>query len=200
MQIQYNRTKRTDKIKYIVIHDTGNKGKGANAISHFNYFNSADRKSSADFFIDDKQILQVNDYNTYYTWAVGDGKGKNGITNNNSVSIEMCINSDGDYEKALANTIIATKHLMKVLNIPLERVLRHYDVSGKNCPQTIAWWEFKNKLGVEKTELVTPNDIVYELSQHIKIDDVDGLVAKLTNDKDGALYWICKKCAEKMRG
>ena len=38
-QIAYNRTPRTQKPVYIVIHDTGNTGKGANAKAHFNYFN-----------------------------------------------------------------------------------------------------------------------------------------------------------------
>lgn len=38
-QIAYNRTSRIQKPVYIVIHDTGNTGKGANANAHFNYFN-----------------------------------------------------------------------------------------------------------------------------------------------------------------
>jgi len=157
MQIAYNRTKRTDKIKYIVIHDTGNPKVGANARSHFNYFNSGNRGASADFFVDDKEILQVNDYNKYYTWHCGDGKGN--ITNNNSIGIEMCINVDGDYNKAFLNTIKVTKKLMAELNIPLERVVRHYDASGKNCPQTFnggnwqKWQEFKSKL-TEETEMI----------------------------------------------
>ena len=37
-QIAYNKTARNQKPIYIVIHDTGNTGKGANANAHFNYF------------------------------------------------------------------------------------------------------------------------------------------------------------------
>lgn len=49
------------------------------------------RKASADFIVDDKDVVQVNpDLERYYCWAVGDGKGKKGITNSNSISIEMC--------------------------------------------------------------------------------------------------------------
>ena len=117
MQIKYNYSNRTAKIKYIVIHDTGNRGKGANALSHFKYFNGDNRQSSADIFVDDKAILVVNDYMKYYSWHCGDGKGKSGITNNNSVGIELCINSDGDYNKAFENLIKITKELMKKLNI-----------------------------------------------------------------------------------
>ena len=118
-QIAYNRSKRSSAIKYIVIHDTGNKGKGANASSHFNYFNGGDRQSSADFFVDDKEILQINDYKKYYTYHCGDGKGKYGITNSNSIGIEICVNADGDYQKAYKNAIELAKYLMKELNIPI---------------------------------------------------------------------------------
>ena len=151
-QIAYNISKRSSAIKYIVIHDTGNEGKGANASSHFNYFNGGDRQSSADFFVDDKTILQINDYKKYYTYQCGDGKGKYGITNANSIGIEICVNADGDYQKAYANAIELTKYLMKELNIPLERVVRHYDASRKNCPASMSgnnwelWHDFKKIL------------------------------------------------------
>lgn len=62
--------------------------------------------------MDDKQILQVNDYNTYYTWHCGDGKGKNGITNATSIGIEICINADGNYDVAFQNAVALTKQLM----------------------------------------------------------------------------------------
>ena len=151
-QIAYNRVARSGKIKYIVIHDTGNKSKGADSNAHFKYFNGGDRSSSADFFVDDKKILQVNDYTKYYTWQVGDGKGKYGITNQNSVGIEICVNSDGDYDKAFKKAVELTKHLMKELGIPADRVVRHYDASRKNCPASMSqnswakWEEFKEKI------------------------------------------------------
>lgn len=151
-QISYNRVKRTTPIAYIVIHDTGNKSKGSDAEAHFKYFNGGNRNSSADFFVDDKKILQANDYTKYYTWHVGDGKGKYGITNQNSVGIEICVNADGNYEKAVANAVELAKHLMKELNIPDERVVRHYDASRKNCPASMGvdnwalWKKFKTQL------------------------------------------------------
>ena len=151
-QIAYNKTKRSQRPQYIVIHDTGNKNKGANAEAHFNYFNGGDRQASADFFVDDKQILQVNDYNTYYTWHCGDGKGKNGITNANSIGIEICVNADGNYDVAFQNAVALTKQLMTEMNIPIDRVVRHYDASGKNCPASMSannwalWNTFKVQL------------------------------------------------------
>lgn len=152
-QISYNRSNRVGtKIEYIVIHDTGNTGVGANAESHYRYFNSGDRSSSADFFVDDRQILCINDYHKYYTWHCGDGKGKYGITNRNSIGIEICINSDGNRQKAIENALILVRELMGELNVPIEKVVRHYDASRKNCPGSMSknnwaeWYEFKNRI------------------------------------------------------
>jgi N-acetylmuramoyl-L-alanine amidase CwlA len=170
-QIAYNRSKRSSAIKYIVIHDTGNKSKGANASSHFNYFNGGERSASADFFVDSTQIMQVNDYRKYYTYQCGDGKGKYGITNSNSIGIEICVNSDGDYQKAYAKAVELTKYLMKELKIPITRVVRHYDASRKNCPASMAynnwalWSEFKKLLSEsEKLSMAQYEELKKEIA------------------------------------
>lgn len=152
--IAFNKTYAPGRrIDYIIIHDTGNRSTGANALAHYNYFNTQYRGASADFFVDDNNIIKVIDYKNYYSWAVGDGHGAYGITNANSVSIEICINADGDYNKALANALDLALYLMKELGLGLDKVCRHFDASRKNCPQTmnvngdwIAWTSFKNKL------------------------------------------------------
>lgn len=142
-------------------------------MSHFQYFNTGNRDSSADYFVDGKTILQVNDYHTYYTWHCGDGKGKYGITNQNSVGIEMCINSDGDHNKAFDNLVAVTKHLMQELNIPAERVVRHYDASRKNCPASMnngtwsKWNEFKS--------------MIEEDIDMAKLEELENRIAKLEN-------------------
>ena len=132
--VKYNFSKRTEgKIKYISIHDTGNKRRGADAEAHFNFFNGGDRGASAHYFVDDKQILRIIK-DEHKSWHCGDGRGLNGITNDNSIGIEMCINSDGDFNKTYLHTLKLTKYLMKKYNIPLENVVRHYDASRKICP------------------------------------------------------------------
>ena len=180
-QIAYNRVARSGKIKYIVIHDTGNKSKGADSNAHFSYFNGGNRNSSADFFVDDKKILQINDYAKYCTWQVGDGKGKYGITNQNSIGIEICINSDGDYDKAFLNAVELTKHLMKELNIPAECVVRHYDASRKNCPASMnennwkKWEEFKEAIMDEKVFVDTKGHFAEkEINELFKMGIVNG--------------------------
>jgi N-acetylmuramoyl-L-alanine amidase len=176
--IKYNYSPGND-IKYIVIHDTGNKRKGANAYAHYRYFNGGNRRASAHYFIDDKEIIQtVEDNNA--SWHCGDGKGKYGITNHNSIGVEICVNEDGDYEKAVDNTIDLVKCLMKKYNIPLDRVVRHYDASRKICPRSMSknnwerWWIFKRKLS-ERT--------VNELKRALKILTETGII-------NSPEYWL----------
>lgn len=203
-QIKYNITKRIQKPRYIVIHDTGNPGIGANAQSHFNYFNGGNRSASADFFVDDTQVLQVNDYNTYYTWHCGDGKGKYGITNSNSLGIEICINKDGNYDIAFQNAVELTKQLMSELNIPIDHVVRHYDASRKICPASMSgnnwalWQTFKTQLTVAtSTELTTVNDIVWDLANRGIVTDKELWLKKLEEDQHS--YWLARKVVKFFR-
>ena len=171
-QIKYNCSNRGGiPIRYIVVHDTGNPSRGANATAHYNYFNGGDRSSSADFFVDDTQVLCVNDYYKFYTWHCGDGHGKYGITNRNSVGIEFCINVDSDRDKTLERTAQLVRELMQELNIPIDRVVRHYDASRKNCPQSMSgngwaqWYEFKEKLKGEDLTMAQYEELKNEISQ-----------------------------------
>lgn len=81
-----------------------------------------------------------------------DGKNKYGVTNSNSIGIEICVNSDGDYAMAVQKSIELTAHLMKLHNIGLDHVIRHYDASRKNCPASMnkngwePWRAFKIEL------------------------------------------------------
>lgn len=150
--VKYNYSNRNSAIKYIVVHDTGNTGVGSNALAHYDYFNACNRGASADYFVDDKAIIQIVDSDKHYSWHCGDGEGAYGITNNNSIGIELCINSDGNYDKAYNNTVLLVKYLMKKYNISKDRVVRHYDASRKQCPGTMSndnwalWNKFKSLL------------------------------------------------------
>ncbi len=192
-QIKYNRSNRGGApIKYIVVHDTGNPSRGANATAHYNYFNGGDRSSSADFFVDDTQVLCVNDYYKYYTWHCGDGHGKYGITNRNSVGIEFCINVDSDRDKTLERTAQLVRELMQELDIPIDRVVRHYDASRKNCPQSMSgngwaqWYKFKEKLKGEDLTMAQYEELknrMDEMSANLTniINDMDAKLEKITN-------------------
>lgn len=152
VQLKKHISERKSKIEYIVVHDTANTSKKAGANAHKNYFLTTNRKASADFVIEENKIIKLNNYEKYFTWHCGDGKGKYGITNSNSIGIEMCVNSDANMQKTINYTIILVYKLMKELKIPIERVVRHYDASRKICPGSLSydnwrgWVKFKNAL------------------------------------------------------
>lgn len=135
----YNISVRSGSPKYIVVHYTGaGSSSPGNALANCRYFAACNRNASADFFIDDSGIWQYNpDISRYYTWAVGDGGGKYGITNNNSINIEVCQRAYAA-EPFTANEISyltqLVSYLMKQYNIPKERTCRHFDASRKMCP------------------------------------------------------------------
>ena len=139
-------------IKCIVIHDTGNTDKGSNAKANRDYFNSPEVQASAHYIVDDKTIIQaVNDLDG--AWHCGDGHGAYGITNSNSIGVEICINADGDYAKAIRNAQDLVVSLLGKYNLQCGNVVRHYDASRKNCPGTMnadgkwtGWTLFQNAL------------------------------------------------------
>lgn len=131
----YNRSVRgggVGAIKYICIHYTAGTGSAKNNCI---YFSGGNRNASADYFVDDLGIWEYNDPSSgYYTWAVGDGKGKYGITNSNSISIEV-VNTGGAFSsKEIEYLKELVPYLMKKYNVPASRVVRHYDASHKSCP------------------------------------------------------------------
>lgn len=142
-------------IEYIVIHDTGNPSPKSNADAHFRYFDSGDRNSSAHYFVDDTKVLQVVE-DEDVAWHCGklysDTVNNPDCKNKNSIGVEMCVNSDGDYEQAFQNTVELTQRLMKKYGIDETKVIRHYDACKKHCPASFSqsswqrWGDFKKRL------------------------------------------------------
>ena len=140
------------KPEYIVIHETANTSRGADAQSHWRYWNTNENaQSSVHFVVDDHEVVQLAEFkpgSCWRCWHVGDNKGYSNITNSNSIGIEICVNSDGDFEKARQNCIELVKWLMSQVGLGVDRVVRHYDASGKHCPATMLdhpelWNDFK---------------------------------------------------------
>lgn len=132
----FNRRKRTEEPRYILVHYTGSGGtaKGA-ALANCKYFGRANRNASAHYFVDDGSIYEYADPKKWYTWHCGDGHGKYGITNANSIGIEVCRSGDKPYTSAeIARLTWLVQKLMKEFDVPASRVVRHYDASRKACP------------------------------------------------------------------
>ena len=142
-------TRNGNRVKYIVLHYTGNKGDTAK--NNVDYFYGGNRGASAHYFVDDYSIWQSVE-ECYSAWSVGDGKGVYGITNRNSISIEMCCDSSGVItEKTESNALELVKYLMAKYNISISNIVRHYDASRKICPNWSAnnwarWNNFKSKI------------------------------------------------------
>lgn len=156
----YGSKRALSSIKYIVIHYTANDGDTDEG--NGNYFANNIVKASAHYFVDGNSITQsVPD--DYVAWSVGGSKyndcNKTGggkfygqCTNTNSISIELCDevrNGISDFSPAtIENAIELTKLLMKKYNVDINRIIRHFDVTGKPCPKPYVdnarWKEFKN--------------------------------------------------------
>lgn len=151
--------KQGRKIEYIVLHYTaGTNSKEGTAKNVASYFAKSSTKASADFIVDETDIVQYNpDLTNRYTWAVGGSRYSNmtttlggrlygKCTNSNSISIEMCSKkyntktlnaTDTDWyfeEDVIKNAAILTKYLMQKYNISEDKVIMHHMVTGKICP------------------------------------------------------------------
>ena len=148
-------------IKYLAIHYTAGGSSAPGRAKGMKASWEATKRASADFGVDDRYMVQFNpDLRNYRCWSVGDAKKPAGggaqlygiATNSNTISIEICsnlkagyshqaVNHDGWYftEATLANAVRLAKILMRKFNIPIERVVRHYDISGKICPGVVGW-------------------------------------------------------------
>lgn len=133
--IRNNTVSRTDTVKFIVVHYVGDGNSSAgSARRNCVYFDGGYRGASAHYFIDDEYIYEAADPRTRATWHCGDGHGKYGITNQNSIGIEVC-NNGGPYTDAeIARLAWLVQKLMHDFGVPASHVVRHYDASRKECP------------------------------------------------------------------
>ena len=150
---------RTQPVQFLVIHYTA--GHNDSAADNVRYFRENVVRASAHYFVDDKGWLQsVDDADT--AWSVGTA----GIyvqkhpvcCNDNSISIELCCRyAAGQYafsRKTVQNAARLTRRLMVRYGIPMEHVLRHYDVVSKICPapwveDESGWRNFLKLVGEE---------------------------------------------------
>lgn len=170
---------RTRSVKYIVVHYTANNGDTAKG--NCNYFATSGRNASAHYFVDENSIYQsVEDSDT--AWSVGATSYTHAdCRNNNSISVEMCSRKDtsGSYyikDETVNNTVELVKELMIRHNVPIANVIRHYDVTGKKCPEPfvrdkVQWTAFKKRL--EEEEMVEQaqikiNGTVYAVDRILK--------------------------------
>lgn len=179
--------------EYITIHETDNPKSGADADAHARLqFNGNVRVASWHYSVDDKEIWQSLPDNEV-GWACGDGR--NGTGNRKSISIEICVNADGNLSKAAENAAWLVNYLMKKHGIPLSKVVQHNKWSGKNCPRNIraqGWDKFLSLVkGSESTVASKTVANMYDLS-YMKDYKLLGIRSSQHTDE------ICEKVADYM--
>lgn len=140
---------KVERIKGIVIHYTGNPG--STAMQNRNYFeglkDTKETSASSHFVVGlDGEIVQC-----IPTWEVAYASNNR---NSDTISIETCHKTeDGSYTKATYESLVKlTAWLCKKYDLTEEDLIRHYDITGKNCPKYFvenedAWDEFKSDVG-----------------------------------------------------
>lgn len=135
------------------------------------------------------------------SWHAGDGA--NGTGNNETVSIETCINTGGHYEATLANAAelaadILFRHGARYAE---GHLFQHHDWSGKNCPAVIRannlWQPFvaavqqrlttmweppAPKPSDDNTYTILPGDTLWGISRNLNLPLQDLLDANTSVD------------------
>lgn len=158
---------RGAKIRYIVIHYTANRGDTAK--NNIDYFAREKVSAGAHYFVDETSVWQsVKEEDTAY--HCGAKAYRHPVCRNaNSIGIEMCNCVGAVPQETEKRTAALTRDIMKRYAIPVENVLRHGDVTGKNCPapwmeDAKQWERFQNKLrgGIESMTKAEAKQIIRE--------------------------------------
>lgn len=141
------------EIRYIVVHYTANSGDTAR--NNLDYFARTKTGTSAHYFVDENEVCQsVQD--TDVAWHCGSKNPRHPYCRNaNSIGVEMCDSVGAVPVATRARTAAFVRELMDKYGVPVQNVLRHYDVTGKRCPapwvdDPEAWMDFKALLEVEE--------------------------------------------------
>ena len=146
-------TRGMAQVDWIVIHYTSNLGDTAKNNADYFAREALNYKASAHFFVDESEI-----WNSVPVWRIAYHCGAKSYThphcrNANSIGVEICmLDKQGKVRKgAIEQAAKLVYELMRKYDVPLAHVLRHYDVTGKDCPAPmveypVLWEEFLNKL------------------------------------------------------
>lgn len=184
---------RRDSIKYIVIHYVGATG---SALNNVKYYGSSNVGASAHYYVghaSENGAIYQSVAPENCAWHCGSETGVyySPCRNDNAIGIEMCCHKDanGNWyfdDITVQNTVALVKWLMQKYNIDADHVIRHYDVTHKNCPAPFvndsnAWTEFKARIyreirNVPKT-VYSVNDV------HIQVICPDKFKIKIVDAK-----------------
>ncbi len=141
--IDRNFSKREDKIiEYIVINDTGNTNKGASLDRHYKFFQNSSNNAIYHYLIGNEAYEYkiynfVNEENK--TSYCENGTCNYGITDENSIVIGICVNSDSDYKNNIIGLARFAADLLIKYDLNIDRLVRKYDVNREICPKSMSY-------------------------------------------------------------
>ncbi len=164
---------RRNDTKYIVVHYTSNNGDTAK--NNADYFAREKVGASAHFFVDENEIWESVPENMT-AWHCGAKHYKHPeCRNSNSIGVEICMNGKtrNIRQDSINNAVKLVRELMQKYNIPPENVLRHYDVTGKQCPAPMVerpamWQLFKKELVKKEEPTVTYEQFVEFMERYAR--------------------------------
>lgn len=172
------RAYRRDSIKYLVWHYDGNDG--ATDEGNGKYFADNDTgDTSAHYFVDEDSMTNSVPDGACAFHCGGKTYKHPECRNDNSIGIELCSDKDenGEYiitEATVQNAVELGRHLMKLYNIDIDHNLRHFDVTGKNCPAPWVkhpelWEDFKSRLTETGNKQESEDD---DMKRYEKLKDI----------------------------
>lgn len=148
---------RKQAVRYLVVHYVGAKGDAANNAKY--YGSTSGINASAHYFVghgpSPEIWASVAENNT--AWHVGAQRYVHpDCRNENAIGVELCCHQDtaGAWyfdPETVDVAVELCRNIVGRYDIPRNRVLRHYDVTGKICPAPFvhdanAWEDFKDRL------------------------------------------------------
>lgn len=154
--------------QYIVVHWTSNQGDTAE--NNAEYFARESVGASAHYFVDENEVWSSVPSDCV-AWHCGAKTYKHPYCrNSNSIGVEMCLTGKGYVLRrgTIDRAVQLVRALMAQYHVPLDHVLRHYDVTGKDCPgpfveQPGLWDDFKAAVAAEQEEEMKVYQFVKEM-------------------------------------
>ena len=147
-------------VDWIVIHYTSNRGDTAK--NNADYFAREKVSASAHYFVDETEVWESVPL-SHNAWHCGGGRqGDTGgallgkVKNSNSIGVEICMldRNGGVRTGSIRKAAELVRWLMGKYAISIDHVVRHWDVTGKDCPapmvgESALWREFLGMLEEE---------------------------------------------------
>ena len=134
--------------RYITVHNTDNDAPAENEVA---YMRRNNLQTSFHVAIDDKHVVYGVPLSRN-AWHAGDG---NGTGNRKSIGVEICYSKSGGkrFDEAEKNAVKWIARELKSRGWGIDRVKRHKDWSGKNCPKRTMSRGWQRFLDMVKSEM-----------------------------------------------